>query len=216
MVSVHEGPGRRLPLHQSFVETAARRGVAQIVYLSFVNPGPEATFLHARSHGATEAMLAQSGLPYTAIRNGMYADEIPGWFDPEGVAREPVGDGRISFSYRPELAEAIAVVLTEPVHEQASYDIVGQPVSIGDLARTASEVTGREYRYEPSPRKEWEKRWRARNKEEWAIEAGLTSFDAQLAGEFDVASTDFRSLTGREPLTVAEVIARHIDEMPLR
>jgi uncharacterized protein YbjT (DUF2867 family) len=216
MVSVHEGPGRRLPLHQSFVEAAARRGVAQIVYLSFVNPGPEATFLHARTHGATEEMLAQSGLPYTAIRNGMYADEIPGWFDAEGVARESVGDGRISFSYRPELAEAIAVVLTEPGHELASYDIVGQPVSIGELAQTASEVTGREYRYEPSPREEWEKRWRARNKEEWAIEAGLTSFDAQLAGEFDVVSADFRSLTGREPLTVAEVIARHIDEMPLR
>ena len=40
-------------------------------------------------------------------------------------------------------------------------------------------------------------------------------FDAQLAGEFDIVSDDFRSLTGREPLTVAEVISRHCDEMPL-
>jgi hypothetical protein len=28
-----------------------------------VNAGPEATFLHALSHGATEAMLAESGAP---------------------------------------------------------------------------------------------------------------------------------------------------------
>ena len=215
MVSVHEGPASRVPLHRSFIEAAGRQGVGQIVYLSFVNAGPEAAFLHARSHGATEEMLEESGLAFTAIRNGMYADEIPGWFDDEGVAREPVGNGRISFSYRPELAEAIAVVLTEPGHARA-YDIVGQPVTIGELARIASEVTGREYRYDPSPREEWETRWRSRKKEEWAIEAGLTSFDAQLAGEFDVASDDFRRLTGRDPLSVAEVIGRHIDEMPLR
>jgi len=215
MVSVHEGPASRVPLHRSFIEAAGRQGVGQIVYLSFVNAGPEAAFLHARSHGATEEMLEESGLAFTAIRNGMYADEIPGWFDARGIAREPVGDGRISFSYRPELAEAIAVVLTEPGHARA-YDIVGQPVTIGELARIASEVTGREYRYDPSPREEWETRWRSRKKEEWAIEAGLTSFDAQLAGEFDVASDDFRRLTGRDPLSVAEVIGRHIDEMPLR
>jgi uncharacterized protein YbjT (DUF2867 family) len=215
MVSVHEGPASRVPLHRSFVEAAVRQGVGQIVYLSFVNAGPQAAFLHARSHGATEAMLEESGLAFTAIRNGMYADEIPGWFDAEGVAREPVGDGRISFSYRPELAEAIAVVLTEPGHER-TYDIVGQPVTISELARIASEVTRREYRYEPSPREDWETRWQARKKEEWAIEAGLTSFDAQLAGEFDVASVDYRRLTGRDPLSVAEVIGRLIDEMPLR
>jgi NAD(P)H dehydrogenase (quinone) len=215
MVSVHEGPASRVPLHRSFVEAAVRQGVGQIVYLSFVNAGPQAVFLHARSHGATEAMLEESGLAFTAIRNGMYADEIPGWFDAEGVAREPVGDGRISFSYRPELAEAIAVVLTEPGHGR-TYDIVGQPVTIGELARIASEVTRRDYRYDPIPREDWEAQWRARKKEEWAIEAGLTSFDAQLAGEFDVASDDLRRLTGRDPLSVAEVIARHIDEMPLR
>jgi uncharacterized protein YbjT (DUF2867 family) len=216
MCSVHEGPARRVPLHRSFVETAAGQGVAQIVYLSFVNAGPNAVFLHARSHGATEAMLEESGLAYSAIRNGMYADEIPGWFDAEGVAREPVGDGRISFSYRPELAEAIAVVLTEPEHDRKTYDIVGEPVGIAELARIASDVTGREYRYEPGSRNAWEARWRDRGKEDWAVEAGLTSFDAQRAGEFDVVSDDYLRLTGKEPLTVAELVARQLDEMPLR
>jgi uncharacterized protein YbjT (DUF2867 family) len=85
MVSLHEGPGRRVLLHRSFIEAAARRRVAQIVYLSFLHAGSDARFLHARSHGATEAALAASGVPHTSIRNGMYADEIPGWFDPDGV-----------------------------------------------------------------------------------------------------------------------------------
>ena len=120
MVSLHEGPARRVPLHRSFVEAATKAGVAQIVYLSFVNAGPDAVFLHARSHGETERMLRESGVAWTSIRNSMYADHIAGWFDAEGVAREPVGDSRISFSYRPELAEAIAVCLTEPGHEEPS------------------------------------------------------------------------------------------------
>jgi uncharacterized protein YbjT (DUF2867 family) len=206
MVSVHEGPERRIPLHRSFIEAATRRRVAQIVYLSFVNAGPDAIFLHATSHGATEELLRASGLGFTSIRNGMYADEIPGWFDGDGVAREPVGEGRISFSYRPELAEAIAVTLTEPGHEGKIYDIVGEPVSLGELARVASQVTGRAHRYEPIPPEDWVARWRALDRVEWEIEAGLSTFDAQRAGEFDVVSDDFRALTGRVPLTVGEVM----------
>lgn len=208
MVSLHEGPARRVPLHRAFVEAAARRRVAQVVYLSFVNAGPDAVFLHARSHGATEELLAQSGVPYTSVRNGMYADDIPGWFDTGGVAREPVGEGRISFSYRPELAEIIALALTEPGHENKVYDIVAEPVTLGELARIATEVTGSAYRYEPSHREDWEARWRARGLEEWQLEAGLTSFDAQAAGELDVVSDDFRTLTGRDPLTVPELVER--------
>ena len=217
MVSMHEGPERRLALHRSFVEAAAASGVAQLVYLSFVNAGPEATFLHARSHGATEEMLERSGVPFTSIRNGMYADAVAGWFDAEGVAREPVGDGRISFSYRPELAEAIAVCLTGPGHEGKIYDITGpESVTLGELAEIASTVTGARYRYEPAPRDEWEAKWRARSRSEWQVEGGLTSFDAQLAGELDVVSDDYRVLTGRDPLRIADVIERHLGEMPLR
>lgn len=208
MVSLHEGPERRVPLHRSFVEAAVRQRVAQVVYLSFVNAGPEAVFLHARSHGVTEAMLQESGIPSTFVRNGMYADDIPTWFDAEGVAREPVGEGRISFSYRPELAEAIAIALTEPGHEGNVYDITSEPVSLAELARIASNVTGNAYRYEPRPRTDWEARWRERGMEEWQLQAGLTSFDAQAAGEFDVTSTDFRDLTGRDPLPVAELVER--------
>jgi NAD(P)H dehydrogenase (quinone) len=217
MVSLHEGPDERVPHHRSFVDAAAAAGVAQIVYLSFVNAGPDAIFIHARSHGATEQMLRDSGVAWTSIRNGMYADHVGGWFDAEGVAREPVGEGRISFSYRPELAEAIAVVLTEPGHENRIYDVTTpESVTLGELAALASEVTGAEYRYEPQTRDEWEARWRARGKDGWELESGLTSFDAQVAGELDVVTDDYRLLTGKEPLSIRDVIAREIETMPLR
>jgi len=209
MVSMHQGPERRVALHRSFVDAAARAGVAQVVYLSFLAAGPDAVFLHARSHGATEQMLRESRLPWTAVRNGMYADDMLGWFDPDGVARETGGDGRMSFSYRPELAKAIAVTLTQPGHDGKVYDIVTPPpVGLAELARIASEVTGRPYGYEPVGHDEWDERWRTLGRDGWELDAGHTSYEALRAGEFDVESDDYEQITGEQPLTVAQVIER--------
>jgi uncharacterized protein YbjT (DUF2867 family) len=216
MVSLHEGPADRVPHHRNFVEAAAAAGVAQVVYLSFVAAGPDAIFLHARSHGETERMLADAGLKLTAIRNSMYADDIPGWFDAEGTNTVPGGDGRMSFSYRPELARAIAVTLTEPGHAGKVYNIVTpQSVSMTELAEIAWAVSGANYRYAPTSDAAWEARWRARGKEEWAIEAGLTSYAALRAGEFDVTSDHYRTLTGEDPLSVSDIAALLADRLPL-
>jgi uncharacterized protein YbjT (DUF2867 family) len=216
MVSLHEGPEQRVPHHRAFIEAAASAGVAHIVYLSFVAAGPDAIFLHARSHGETERMLAESGVPWTAIRNSMYADDIPGWFDSDGLNTVPAGEGRMSFSYRPELARAIAVTLTEPGHEGKTYDIVTpQSVSMRELAEIAWAVTGQNYRYAPTSDAWWEERWRARGKEPWAIEAGLTSYAALRAGEFDVTSDDYRNLTGEDPLSVSDIAGLLADRLPL-
>jgi NAD(P)H dehydrogenase (quinone) len=209
MVSLHEGPEQRVPLHRAFVEAAARNRVGVVVYLSFLDARPDATFLHARSHGATEELLARSGVPWTSIRNGMYADEILEWFDPDGVAREPAGEGRMSFSYRPELARAIAITLAEPGRDGRVYDVVTPPpVGLGELARVVTRVTGREHRYEPATHEAWDLRWREAGRSGWQLEAGHTAYEAISAGEFDVESDDYRLLTGEAPLTIEEVVAR--------
>jgi uncharacterized protein YbjT (DUF2867 family) len=216
MVSLWIGGDTRLELHHSFIEAAARANVAQLVYLSFVNAGPNAIFSHAREHGATEEMLRSSGVPWTSIRNSMYADDIPGWFDPDGVAREPGDEARMSFSYRPELADAIAATLTEPGHEGRIYNITTpESVSMRELARIATRVTGESYDYAPISDDEWIKRWKAQGRPEWALEAGLTSYEALRAGELDVVSGDYEEVTGRKAATIEQVITELADEMPL-
>jgi NAD(P)H dehydrogenase (quinone) len=216
MVSLWIGGDIRIELHRSFIEAAVRAGVAQLVYLSFVNAGPNAIFSHAREHGATEEMLRTSGVPWTAIRNSMYADDIPGWFDPDGVAREPGNEARMSFSYRPELADVIAVALTKPGHDGKIYNITTpESVSMRELAQIATRVTGEAYSYEPISDAEWVKRWKAQGRPEWALEAGLTSYEALRAGELDVVSDDYEKVTGRKAATIAQVIRELADEMPL-
>lgn len=216
MVSLHEGPERRVPLHRSFIDVAAQRGVGQIVYLSFVNADPGATFLHARSHGATEQMLRESGVPWTSIRNSMYADHIPGWFDPDGVLREPGENARMSFSFRPELAKAIAVTLTESGHEGKVYDVTSpESVSLAELAELAAEVTGRPYAYEPASDEQWDERWRGLGRSGWELEAGHTGFEALRIGELDVVTDDYRAVTGLEPLTIKQLLELLADELPV-
>jgi len=216
MVSLWIGGEVRLELHRSFIEAAARADVAQVVYLSFVNAGPDAIFSHAREHGATEEMLRASGMPWAAIRNSMYADDIPGWFDPDGVAREPGDEARMSFSYRPELADVIAVTLTRPGHDGKIYNITTpESVSMRELAQIASKVTGEAYDYAPISDAEWIERWKAQGRPEWALEAGLTSYEALRAGELDVVTDDYERVTGRKPASIAQIIADLSDEMPL-
>ena len=79
----------------------------------------------------------------------MYADEIASWFDPGGRITGPGGDGRVSLTYRPELAEAIAVLLADPTHDDRRVVTVTGPesFSLAELAAAASEVTGDAYRY---------------------------------------------------------------------
>jgi NAD(P)H dehydrogenase (quinone) len=216
MVSMHQGPARRLPMHRNFVDAAKQAGVEQVVYLSFLNAGPDTAFIHGKAHGETERMLQESGLRWTAIRNSMYADHIPGWFDPDGVARETVGDARMSFSYRPELAKAIAVTLTEPGHDGVVNITTPDSVSFAELAELASEVTGKEYRYEPISHEEWDERWRRVGRDGWELEAGHTSYEAIRNGEYDLVTDDYERLTGEEPLTIKQVLERHADELPLR
>ncbi len=216
MVSLWIGGETRLDLHRAFIEAAKKAHVAQLVYLSFVNAGSSAIFSHAREHGATEDMLRASGVPWTSIRNSMYADDLPGWFDPDGVAREPGDGARMSFSYRPELADVIALTLTEQGHDGRVYNITTpESVSMEEMAQIATSVTGDPYRHEPISDGEWLKRWTAQGRPDWALEAGQTSYEALRAGELDVISDDYYTLTGRKPATIAEIIAALADEMPL-
>lgn len=56
----------RDPGHAPRIEAAVKARVARLVYLSFVNAGPAATFSPARGHGATEEMLRASRVPWTS------------------------------------------------------------------------------------------------------------------------------------------------------
>ena len=92
------------------------------------------------------------GIPFTAVRNGMYADEIASWFDADGRITGPGGDGRLSLTLpsgarRGDRRAARRSVARRPAgrHDHGAGDASRSRSS----PRIASEVTGDAYRYEP-------------------------------------------------------------------
>jgi uncharacterized protein YbjT (DUF2867 family) len=124
------------------VDAASRQRVGHVVYLSFIGAGPAATFSHARSHGKTEQMLRESGLSWCGVRNAMYGDQMPDWFDPLGRITGPGDNGRVSFSMIEEIAESIAVLLTDETEDGRELVTVTTPESVS-LAELAAPPTSR-------------------------------------------------------------------------
>ncbi len=215
MVSLPQSPEERTRLQGSFIEAAAKANVDRIVYLSFMNPSPKAIFHHSRSHYTAEETLRASGIPWVFIRNGMYSDDLPGWFDADGVTRVPVGNGRISFSYRRELAEAIATTLTEDGHENKIYNVTGsEALTMTEIAEIASSVSGDTYTYAPASYEHWLTEYAKENLSDEQIAWRLSEFEAQAGGELEVVTDDYRRLTGKDPLTVQQILERHLDDLP--
>ena len=197
MVSVHEDVESRIAAHQSFVDAAAGVGLGLLAYLSIVNPSPTASFHHGRSHHATEEMIAASGMPHAFLRMNLFLDDLPLWFDPDGVCRGPGGDGRVALISRADTAAVSAGVLVGPGYENEALDLTGEEShSLGELAALCSELTGRPLRYEPGTREAWLASRISAGIAPWDANIGVGSYEALLRGEFDVTSDVVRRVTG--------------------
>ncbi|WP_149549840.1 NAD(P)H-binding protein [Streptomyces marokkonensis] len=123
--------------HAAVLEAAVRHGVGHVVYTSLTGAGDHLGF--ALAHRATERLVRASGLPWTILRNGLYAELFGGllmWAGPAGDALEsPFGDGALAAVARADLAEAAALVAADPArYDGRVLDLVGTPVTAGQVA----------------------------------------------------------------------------------
>ena len=213
MVSVHEAVEARIAAHRSFIDAAADVGVGLLAYLSIVNPSPTAAFHHGRSHEATERMILASGVPCTFLRMNLFLDDLPLWFDPDGVCRGPGGDGRVALISREDVAAVSAGVLVGPGYEGEALDVTGEEShSLGELAALCSEVLDRPFRYQPGTREAWLESRISAGVAPWDANIGVGSYEALLGGEFDITSQVVRRVTG----TPAEPARAWVEANPER
>jgi uncharacterized protein YbjT (DUF2867 family) len=191
----------RVQQHRSAVDAAVAAGVPRLVYLSFLNAAPDATFTLARDHWATEQHIRASGLDWTFLRMNLYMDFIPA-MSVDGVIRGPAGNGRLSAILRDDVAAAAAAVLTSDGHTSATYDLTG-PESFS-LAE-AAERLGARFEDETD-----EQAYASRahyGAPDWEVQGWVTSYQAIRDGSFDVLSPAVQDLTGRAPTSLADYLA---------
>ncbi|WPF80779.1 NAD(P)H-binding protein [Sanguibacter sp. 4.1] len=120
--------------HAALLGAAARDGVTHVVYTSLTGAGDHLGF--ALAHRATEDLVRGSGLDWTILRNGLYAELFGGLltWGPD-VLESPFGDGALAAVARADLAAVAAVVAAQPsAHAGATYELVGRPITVGEVA----------------------------------------------------------------------------------
>jgi NAD(P)H dehydrogenase (quinone) len=199
----------RVVEHAHAVQAAVAAGVRRIVYTSFLNAGPDASFTFAHDHFATEQLIRESGLAWTFLRNSLYLDFLPLLAGEDGVIRGPAGRGRVAAVARADVARTAAAVLTDSAsHRGATYTLTGpEALTLEEAARIITEATGREVSFHDETLEEAyasRRRWDA---SQWQYDAWVSTYTAIRAGEVEDVLDDVRALTGRHPLSLRELLA---------
>ncbi|RZU61257.1 NAD(P)H-binding protein [Zhihengliuella halotolerans] len=120
--------------HSTVLEAARRDGVGHVVYTSLVGAGDHLAF--ALAHRATERLLRNSGMRWTILRNGLYAELVGAllsWEEAHLVS--PFGAGSIAAPTRDDLALAAALVAADPPgHVSRVHELTGPPFAVLDIA----------------------------------------------------------------------------------
>ncbi|KAB1990846.1 NAD(P)H-binding protein [Streptomyces triticiradicis] len=119
--------------HTAVLDAAVRDGVDHVVYTSLTTAGDHLGF--ALAHRATERLVRASGLSWTILRNGLYAELFGGLLTWHGDGVESAfGDGALAAVAREDLAAAAAAVAARPArHGGRVYDLVGTPITAGQV-----------------------------------------------------------------------------------
>ncbi|WP_313352617.1 SDR family oxidoreductase [Paracoccus sp. (in: a-proteobacteria)] len=201
--------GKRTAQHRAVIEAAKAVGIGQIVYTSLLHADRSPLSL-ADEHVTTEAMLADSGIPHTILRNGWYAENHTGAIPAalaHGALIGAAGEGRISAAARADYAEAAAVVLAGGDHAGKTYELAGdEGWTLTELAAELSAQSGRTVPYQNLTQADYAAALVGAGLPEGLADA-IPSWDADAAQDalFDDSRTLSR-LIGRPTATLAEVV----------
>ncbi|MBP0616754.1 SDR family oxidoreductase [Jiella mangrovi] len=150
--------GSRVAQHRNVIEAAKAAGVKRIAYTSILHADTSPLGL-AEEHRATEALIRESGMAYTLLRNGWYTENyaasIPGALQ-AGAFVGSAGEGRIASAARADYAEAAAAVLAGPGHDDAVYELAGEGAyTLSEFAAEISRRAGREIPYRDLPQADY-------------------------------------------------------------
>ncbi|WP_405621275.1 SDR family oxidoreductase [Streptomyces sp. NBC_01508] len=213
MVSASE-TADRVDQHRAFVDAAVEAGAGHLVYVSFCGAAPAATFTLARDHWHTERHIRASGLPFTFLRDNLYADFMPGLVGADGVIRGPAGQGRAAVVAQDDIADAATTVLRHaPEHGGATYDLTGpQALTLDEIAAVLSAATGREITYRPETVEEAYRTRAPYGAPEWQLDAWVSTYTAVAAGELAEVTDCVTRLTGRPATPLGEVVRGGADD----
>lgn len=197
---------------RTMLDAAREMGVERIVLHSVLHPQAEKMPHHGNKLRVEEALL-ESNLGFTILQPAVYMQNLlAGWrlITEDGLLRNPYPeDTQLSLVDLEDVAEAAALVLTDPAHIGAVYELAGTPpLSQTQVAAILSEALGRPVRTETESIEAWEARARDAGLGETSRTALIRMFDYYR--EFGLIGNPnvLRWLLGREPTPLIEFARR--------
>ena len=202
--------GKRVPQHRAVIDAAKASGVGLIVYTSLLHADTSALGL-AEEHRQTEAYLAESGVPYTVLRNGWYIENYTGSIGAaveHGAVLGSAGDAQVTPATRADYAAAAAAVLTADDPAGEVYELAGdEAFTMAEYAAEVARQSGREVAYHNMPEADYR----------GALEGmGLPAPVAAMIAQSDAAASEgalyddshtLSRLIGRPTTPLAQAIA---------
>lgn len=210
LVSASDPGADAVSLHRTAIDAAVAAGVQRILYTSHQGASPDSAFRPCRDHAATERLLVDSGVAWTALRNGFYAHTLNFLLGPwrqTGVIALPA-DGPTSWTAREDSAEAAARILLSPhPHDGPTTLTAAAAVTLDDVAATASDLRGRPVTRVVVDDQEWVATRVAAGTPAPMAQFTLGIFQAARAGGFAGVDPLLGDLLGRAPRTVRDLLA---------
>lgn len=196
--------------HRTAIGAAVAAGARRILYTS-QQASTGGAYPPAAIHAATEAVLAESGVAWTALRHGFFGslDQLLGPWRRTGVIARPA-DGPVPWTDRADLAEATAVILSGDRSFDGPVTLSAPTVTLDDFAAVASELTGRTIERVVVDDERWVAEQIADGTPEFAARLSLTMFQAARNGYFTGHDPLLAELLGREPRSAAAQLADQI------
>jgi NAD(P)H dehydrogenase (quinone) len=201
-----------LAIGQVMLNAAQDAGMEHLVYHSVLHPQVEAMPHHWQKM-RVEERLFESGLSYTILQPAVYMQNILGHWGRivgQGVYAVPYAvSTRLSMVDLEDVAAAAAVVLTEPGHAGATYELAGAEVlDQAEVAAVLGQQLGRPVRAQAIPLDVWEQEAQASGLGEYQIRTLLQMFRYYERYGFWGNPCVLEWLLGHPPTTFAAFVER--------
>lgn len=197
--------------HRAAIDAAKQAGARRILYTSHVGASASSPFPPMVDHAATEELLARSGVAYTSLRHGFYANNLVHLIEDglrAGELRVPE-DGPVSWTTHEDLAAADAAILAD----EGVVDGISPPLTapaapaFAEIAQIATEALGRPVGHTTVPDDEWVAGFvRRTGTPEPQVRFLLTIFAAARAGGFAGHDPLLEKLIGGPARGVRDVV----------
>lgn len=195
------------------LDAAQAAGVRHLVYHSVLHPQTEGMPHHWQKLRVEEALLT-SGLPFTILQPAPYMQNVLAGREAIACGTYAVPynlDTRLSLVDLADVGEAAAIVLTQPGHHYATYQLASlEAPTQREVASMLGEILGRPVRAEQTDLAAWERQGRQQEMAEYPLATLAAMFRYYDRYGLQGNGNILHWLLGRPPGTFRQFLQREL------